>query len=337
MENPESNNRCRTCGLDKPILCFYKNNKRETLYSCCKECFLRAAKIRQEKNRSRGDIIIPEFKACPGCSITKSSLVFGKNDNNSDGLNGYCKECEAERSKKRSKNNRTRELIAVPEAKPCPGCKIEKSAFFFGKNDNNGDGLQYYCKKCDTAYKRKLLYGASPEWINLTLDAQGGACAICKFIPGPGDKVLCLDHKHIEGWKEMPPEERRLYVRGLLCGSCNRGVGLFTDRIDCLGRAIEYLSGPTTGIVYKEHLAKQIKNKILVSQGYLCRICSVDLHGKRIHFDHDHLTNMVRGALCHCCNVGLGCFYDSIPILQSAIKYLEKYKTNVENVVEYTE
>lgn len=38
--------------------------------------------------------------------------------------------------------------------------------------------------------------------------------------------------------------------------------------------------------------------------------------------DHDHLTGVVRGVLCYYCNNGLGKFMDSIPNLESAIKYL---------------
>ena len=57
---------------------------------------------------------------------------------------------------------------------------------------------------------------------------QGGVCAICKGKP-TGER-LAIDHVH--GTKR---------VRGLLCGSCNRGLGLFKDDPVRLAVAIEYL------------------------------------------------------------------------------------------------
>ena len=42
--------------------------------------------------------------------------------------------------------------------------------------------------------------------------------------------------------------------------------------------------------------------------------------------DHNHETNIVRGLLCHNCNVGLGHFKDSVGYLKEAINYLEGYK-----------
>ncbi len=44
---------------------------------------------------------------------------------------------------------------------------------------------------------------------------------------------------------------------------------------------------------------------------------------KKLAIDHCHMTNKVRGLLCDRCNVGLGCFKDSIKFLQNAINYLE--------------
>jgi hypothetical protein len=57
--------------------------------------------------------------------------------------------------------------------------------------------------------------------------AQGGCCAIC------GRKAVGkfnIDHDHNTG-----------EVRGLLCGPCNRGIGLLGDSVDVLKRAAEYL------------------------------------------------------------------------------------------------
>lgn len=54
------------------------------------------------------------------------------------------------------------------------------------------------------------------EWVALSPD---GVCAICKAKPSTGR--LVVDHQHIRGWKKKPPEERKKFVRGLLCWTCN--------------------------------------------------------------------------------------------------------------------
>ena len=67
--------------------------------------------------------------------------------------------------------------------------------------------------------------------IRLELHArQGGKCAICGTQYVLGLKRLALDHCHETG-----------RIRGLLCGSCNRGLGLFRDNPERLRKAIEYL------------------------------------------------------------------------------------------------
>ena len=148
---------------------------------------------------------------------------------------------------------------------------------------------------------------------------QGGACAICKWVPGIGDRDLDLDHEH-----DGAP-------RGFLHGNCNRGLGHFKDDVKIIRKAIEYLSGPTLGIVYKKSWRKRgvpaaIREQILTSQNGLCKICSTDLTNKKTCVDHDHLTNLIRGILCDGCNCGLGHFDDSVKLLTNAIGYLLNYE-----------
>lgn len=64
---------------------------------------------------------------------------------------------------------------------------------------------------------------------------QGGGCAICGGRRGNKDvNVLYVDHNHVTGT-----------VRGLLCGKCNRGLGMFQDRPDLLEKARKYLANET--------------------------------------------------------------------------------------------
>lgn len=57
------------------------------------------------------------------------------------------------------------------------------------------------------------------EWQSI-LRRQGNVCAICKIFPSTGR--FYIDHEHVKGYKKMGMDEKRLYVRGLLCYMCNR-------------------------------------------------------------------------------------------------------------------
>jgi hypothetical protein len=45
---------------------------------------------------------------------------------------------------------------------------------------------------------------------------------------------------------------------------------------------------------------------------------------EKLHVDHDHKTEDVRGLLCMNCNTALGCVQDDILVLRELIAYLEK-------------
>jgi hypothetical protein len=60
-------------------------------------------------------------------------------------------------------------------------------------------------------------YGLTPAEF-LAMAANG--CQACGAQPKPG-RSLHVDHEHVKGWKAMLPEERRQYVRGVLCWHCN--------------------------------------------------------------------------------------------------------------------
>ena len=65
-------------------------------------------------------------------------------------------------------------------------------------------------------------------------------------------------------------------------------------------------------------------DKMWKEQGCKCAICKEPV--ERYDVDHDHITDKVRGLLCHQCNVGLGQFKDNIEVFKEAIRYLENGK-----------
>jgi thymidine kinase len=311
---------CACCKIEKPNSAFIRNPRnKDGLRSRCRDCHAKSNKTHREKNKARDVIVIPEFKTCPECKIEKPSSTFYTNDRNKDGLDDYCTLCNLESNRSFREKNKNRETIIVPAFKMCLGCNKEKPGLDFYDEPGNTDGLSSSCKECFAIRNRKRLYGTSEEWRIATLAAQGGACAICKFIPGPNDYDLCVDHIHGTD-----------IVRGLPCFKCNLGIGHFKDDTAILNKAIAYLNGPTTKIRYKINLSKTIKNKILASQNFMCKICSIDLRTHGAHLDHSHKTGFVRGYLCRGCNCGLGYFKDSVELLNNVIVYLNKYTKQTE-------
>jgi hypothetical protein len=78
--------------------------------------------------------------------------------------------------------------------------------------------------------KRLYKYGITPEEYDTLVDKQGGMCAICGVVPST-KQGLCVDHNHTTG-----------KVRGLLCRTCNLGLGHFGDSVQRLQAALQYLT-----------------------------------------------------------------------------------------------
>ena len=145
----------------------------------------------------------------------------------------------------------------LPTMKMCTTCKVVKpfEDFYDGykakkqRYVTNKKYLHSRCKECDHARvreyhhnnkekvtkqmlvsHRRRLYGIDEEQYNNMILSQNNICAICNK---PSNKTLHIDHDHITG-----------KVRGLLCSSCNTGIGLFKEDIDSLANAIKYLNTP---------------------------------------------------------------------------------------------
>jgi len=86
----------------------------------------------------------------------------------------------------------------------------------------------------EAAWARGIMerYGITPEQYWALYEAQGGSCYICERATGK-TKRLAVDHDHNSG-----------YVRGLLCGPCNKLLGHARDDGEFFLRAFEYLREP---------------------------------------------------------------------------------------------
>lgn len=70
----------------------------------------------------------------------------------------------------------------------------------------------------------------------------------------------------------------------------------------------------------------------LLKEVTTCEICGV---AGRLHVDHCHDKMLVRGIVCHSCNVGLGHFRDNPELLKKAAKYLTHNQTIKRGLIYY--
>ncbi len=81
-------------------------------------------------------------------------------------------------------------------------------------------------------------HGVTPEWYAETLAAQGGGCAVCGVPECATGRRFAIDHDH----RHCPgPKGCAECVRGLLCRSCNVGIGYLGDAPERLQAAADYL------------------------------------------------------------------------------------------------
>lgn len=125
--------------------------------------------------------------------------------------------------------------------KKCSKCKEVKDLSEFGKDKNKKDKHSYTCKICRTEndYKRKNVlknfhltkkYGITLEEYNNLFFKQNGCCDICKKHQSEFKISLSVDHCHETG-----------NIRGLLCSSCNRALGMYKESEEILLNAIKYI------------------------------------------------------------------------------------------------
>lgn len=147
-----------------------------------------------------------ECAICPDCGVTKGADQFYGDKKRKNGCSTYCIDC----TKARAKRNY--------EARGGAQYSREQARKWRAANPRRNKSL-----------KLKHAFGITIDEYETILSRQNGACAICLELP-KADACLCVDHDHDNG-----------KVRGLLCHSCNKGIGFFRDNPERCVAAARYL------------------------------------------------------------------------------------------------
>ncbi len=143
--------------------------------------------------------------------------------------------------------------------KICKGCGEEKEETQFVKCTLTASGYRSKCKECNNKYyaKRRVEkydkvreyerkfhfarrlkheYNLTEAEYNQMLSDQLHCCAICGVGQWDHKTRFAVDHCHTTG-----------KIRGLLCTSCNLGLGKFKDNLNTLENAIDYIKRARSG------------------------------------------------------------------------------------------
>lgn len=187
---------------------------------------------------------------CRDCLLVLPLDAFTTRKGNKLGRSGQCKQCRNEYMRnRRVRSPRSPYFCDTAErTRECSKCRKILSFDAFGNQNGGQAGLASRCYHCVNSrrrwrreqdplrVKRQELkhrkksrakrYGMTLEQYDTLLIDQCGRCAICDVQL----KVPYVDHDHTSG-----------AVRGLLCLSCNTGLGHFKDNAQRLARAIAYV------------------------------------------------------------------------------------------------
>lgn len=165
-------------------------------------------------------------KECRRCQVTKSldEFYLRKRKDGTRVPGTYCKACcKAEFSDSYQKNREKRKA----QGAAWRAANREKW------NAYSAENRVTHLRQRQSSRLRKL-YTITIEDYEVMLESQDGMCAICKGHERTGT-LFSVDHDHSTG-----------VIRGLLCRSCNSGIGFFKDDIVRVQAAVDYLrSGGT--------------------------------------------------------------------------------------------
>lgn len=168
-------------------------------------------------NRQLG--ILELYCQCNKCNVTAPITRFKKHKGRPYGVEFCCRDCCNKLAHSHRSNNRDR-------------YRSNQNQWYHNNKNRLKDNLNAH-----RDLRRLKRSGLTQEKYLEILQMQNYACPICFSAYSKYSAKFHIDHDHKTG-----------LVRGVLCPSCNIGLGHFKDKIDNLRRAVSYLSAYSEGI-----------------------------------------------------------------------------------------
>lgn len=162
------------------------------------------------------------MKLCPRCKVNPSPRATDPK------AHAFCASCHKVYRHEHYVANKTKYVARAAAQKKADPEKARQQSNAATQRWREKKGKEFL--KLDAIEKR---YGVTPEQYRQAEREQDGCCAVCgRRVP------LHTDHDH-----------KTKEFRGLVCGSCNRALGLMQDDPERLEAAARYLRRPRLKLV----------------------------------------------------------------------------------------
>lgn len=160
------------------------------------------------------------MKTCRKCKAEKDPSAFYKDARFPDGVDIHCAEC------------RKIKVKAWRDANLEKARKVSIDSYAKNPAPNRMRAAAWHLNNRAKARKHalKFRFGITPEHYAAMLKSQDECCGICGAHQSSLKQNLSVDHDH-----------ETKHVRGLLCGTCNTGLGHFKDNPKLLENALVYI------------------------------------------------------------------------------------------------
>ena len=169
------------------------------------------------------------MKTCCTCRIDKPPSEFGKSKSQPDGLAKRCLDCSRAASARYYQNNKEKAHAATRNWARRNADKVNASSKRW--RDANPEKMALARKRANLSF----CYGLSLDQYEAMIR---DGCSVC----GSHER-LSVDHDHscCDGRSKGCGK----CVRGILCSTCNTGLGFFRDDVALMKKAIAYLESRT--------------------------------------------------------------------------------------------